>query len=223
MLNEFFPHIFCINLNRRPDRLEEFTDMAKHHGFDFTRWEATDGRLLKHPNGQPMEENERRQMELACKISHLRLIRHAKEEGLGWILIFEDDARLVEGYERLLKGLFTTGPYGNLYFSRNNNNQYSWNWDMFYLGFNDINKTAEPLGNNIVRVRTGFTTHAYAVNFPAYDKIIEAFDYRGQADVLYADYIHPLGNSYAISPNIAYQADGFSDITLKDENYTQLR
>ncbi len=220
MLNNLFPHIFCINLARRPDRLEEFTDMAKHHGFDFTRWEATDGRKLVHPNGQPMEENDRRQMELACKISHARLIRHAKDQGLNRILIFEDDARLVEGFERQLKGLFSLGYYGNLFFTEKLGFR---EWEMLYLGFNDINKTAEQVLPNIVRVRTGFTTHAYAVNYHAYDKILDALDYRGQADVLYADYIHPLGNSYAISPNIAYQADGFSDITLKEENYKELR
>jgi hypothetical protein len=91
---------------------------------------------------------------------------------------------------------------------------------MLYLGVNDINGTKEILTDNICRIRTGFTTHAYAINSTAYDLALNAFDMRGQADVLYADYIHPLGHSYAFHPNICHQADGFSDITLKDEKYT---
>lgn len=216
MLNNYFDQIFCINLDRRPDRLEKFTEMANHLGFTFNRWPAVDGLELRHPNGQIMEENERRNMELACKLSHKRLIRYAKEVGYHSIMIFEDDARLNEFNYPLLKYVLSGDEFHT---ELNGVDQ----WHMFYLGFNDINKTKEDLGNNICRIRTGFTTHAYAVHNSAYDLLLNALDYRGQADVLYADYIHPLGHSYAINPNIAYQEDGFSDITLKEESYHQLK
>lgn len=218
MLNKYFDAIFCINLDRRPDRLSSFTDMAQKFGFTFQRWSSVDGKELKHPNGQMMEENERRNMELACKLSHLRLLRYAKEEGYQNVLIFEDDARIHERSFPLFKYAISEliPDSTGVTFTRD--------WDMLYLGVNHINPP-EDLGadSNLVRVVTGFTTHAYAVNHTAYDLLISALDYRGQADVLYADYIHPLGHSYAISPNIAYQEDGFSDITLKEESYKQLK
>lgn len=206
MLNNYFDQVFCINLDRRPERLQRFSEMADKFGFTFTRWPAVDGKLLYHPNGVMMEENERRNMELACKLSHARIIRYAKDQGYRSILIFEDDAIISEKLFGLMDHI-----------------DLSEDWQMFYLGFHDINKSKEDLGNNLCRIRTGFTTHAYAVNSNAYDLLLSALDYRGQADVLYADYIHPLGHSYAINPNICYQADGYSDITLKEENYHQLK
>ena len=187
-----------------------------------------DGKLLLHPNGQMMEENERRNMELACKLSHLRLIKYAKDKGYKNILIFEDDARLVDGFIDKLESIVQRVTNGKLFFFDGHfqtmeivikNAPF---WQMLYLGVNHINPPVE-IDGNLCRVITGFTTHAYAVNCTAYDLLLSALDYRGQADVLYADYIHPLGHSYAISPNIAYQEDGFSDITLKEESYKQLK
>lgn len=223
MLNEYFPHIFCINLDRRADRLERFDTMAQANNFTYTRWPAVDGRELKNPIGGMMEENDRRQMELACKISHARLIRHAMTEGLPWILVFEDDAVLADGWEDKVKASLMRHTYTmsvNIYESPS---EFNGGWHMLYFGVNDINGTKEILNDRICRIRTGFTTHAYAIHHSAYELALRAFDLRGQADVLYADYIHPLGHSYSFHPNIAYQEDGFSDITLKDENYMQLR
>lgn len=227
MLNKYFDAIFCINLDRRSDRLERFAEMARKFNFTFHRWPAVDGLELKHPNGNIMEENERRNMELACKLSHLRLLKYAKLEGLRNILIFEDDARLTadsihkiskvvipQVYATLLRGV---DDESKSYLSMNPE------WHMLYLGVNDINKTKEIITDDLARIRTGFTTHSYAVNHIAYDMLINALEFRGQADVLYADYIHPLCKSYAIHPNVAYQEDGFSDITLKEESYQQLK
>ncbi len=222
MLNDYFPHIFCINLDRREDRLARFDAMAKANKFEYTRWPAVDGRELKSPIGGLMEENERRQMELACKISHARLIRHALKEGLPWILVFEDDAVLREGWEEYLKESLLRNHYGIPIIDP----RHKWRkqfWHMLYLGVNDINGTKEVLNERICRIYTGFTTHAYAIHHSAYELALDAFDLRGQADVLYADHIHPLGHSYAFHPNIAYQADGFSDITLNNESYQQLK
>jgi GR25 family glycosyltransferase involved in LPS biosynthesis len=218
MLNDYFPHIFCINLDRREDRLARFDAMAKANDFTYTRWPAVDGRELRDPNGNLMEENERRRMELACKVSHARLIRYAKSQGMSHILVFEDDAVLDKGWEAKIHEPLFPSTYG--LGIEINETHCTADWHMLYLGVNDINGTKEILTDNICRIRTGFTTHAYAINSTAYDLALNAFDMRGQADVLYADYIHPLGHSYAFHPNICHQADGFSDITLKDEKYT---
>lgn len=227
MLNEIFDAVFCINLDRRPDRLERFTAMAKELHFTFTRWQAVDSKVLKHPNGMIMEENERRNNELACKLSHLRLLKYAKEKKYSSILIFEDDAVINQSLIPILDSITSlTKDYDeprDFKFELYQSGIKIQHWHMLYLGVNDINKTKEKITENIYRIYTGFTTHAYAVNSIAYDILIEALEYRGQADVLYADYVHPLGKSYCIHPNIVYQEDGFSDITEKEESYQQLK
>jgi GR25 family glycosyltransferase involved in LPS biosynthesis len=206
MLNGYFDNIYCLNLSHRTDRWKSFSDLSRSNGFSVERFEAVNGAELKNGLGNIMEENPRRNSELACKIGHLRIIRDAKRKGYESILILEDDLRLRSNWENIFRHAYDGLPA---------------DWELFYLGVNNINPSVE-VAPHLSRVRTGFTTHAYAVHRRAFDLIIEAFDYRGQADVLLADYIHPRGNSYCISPNIAIQASGFSDITNKIETYSQL-
>lgn len=206
MLNGYFDNIYCLNLAHRADRWKSFSRRAKEAGFTVERFEAINGAELKNGLGSIMEENPRRNSELACKIGHLRIIRDAKAKGYRSILILEDDLVLRPNWENIFRHAYAGLPDS---------------WEMFYLGVNNLNPAVE-IAPHLSRIRTGFTTHAYAVHSRAYDTIIEAFDFRGQADVLYADYLHPRGNSYCVSPNIAIQEAGHSDITNKIEIYNQL-
>lgn len=201
-----FENLYCLNLDRRKDRLQQFVKLMARMGWDFQRWPAVDAKHLKHPNGQIMEENARRNAELACKMGHLRMIRDAKQNGYKSVLIMEDDAQLIPGRQLILDNAIHDLPE---------------DWEMFYLGVNHINKNQEALTSSLSRVRTGFTTHAYAVHSRAYDRIIETLDLRNQVDVLYADYMHPRGHSYCTRENIFTQRAGISDIINKKVNYAK--
>jgi GR25 family glycosyltransferase involved in LPS biosynthesis len=195
-----------INLERRPDRLQKFESQPIPYQVKLFR--AIDGQELRNGLGQLQEENQRRNNELACKLSHMRLLRYAHQQhmqgnGHEMIMVFEDDAELLPGWQGYLERAMQELPDG---------------WHMLYLGVNNINP-AEIFSNHLKKITTGFTTHAYIIHSRAYLLAMDALDNRGQVDVLYADHIHTLGKSFCCRDQVAGQREGMSDITLNHEKY----
>jgi len=208
MINTLFPHIYVINLERRKDRRDEIHFMAEQQRWhrSYLLWPAVDA-LQLHINGQPMEENPRRQAELACKVSHARVIRDALLSDYEYILVLEDDAVIdIDGFDRLQQAFLEMEEVDP-------------GWHMFYLGANDINDTKEQAGFACFRLFTAYTTHAYVIHRRAYLMALDALDLRGQADVLFAEYITSQGHSYTVFPYVATQREGISDITGANETY----
>jgi GR25 family glycosyltransferase involved in LPS biosynthesis len=67
--------LYVINLDHRKDRLDEFLDSAKNQPFNIYRFSA-----VKHTKGF-----------FGCGLSHLSLIKYAKENNLPYIIVAEDD------------------------------------------------------------------------------------------------------------------------------------
>ena len=92
-------HIYCINLDRRPDRLAkaqaefDLNDIGEVEIFRATdgRASAPEGILISKP-------------EWGCSDSHIRIWRDVVQNGYECALIFEDDVILV--YPFLCSGLF---------------------------------------------------------------------------------------------------------------------
>jgi hypothetical protein len=67
--------LYVINLDHRKDRLDEFLCSAKNQPFNVYRFSA-----VKHSKGY-----------FGCGLSHLSLIKYAKENNLPYIIVVEDD------------------------------------------------------------------------------------------------------------------------------------
>lgn len=92
--------IYCINLNRRPERWERM--QARFYGLHWKvrRMQAIDARYMsvqsfckKYQNrpqvaGSPKTDTQ----SIACALSHINCIRHAQRMEYGRILVLEDDA-----------------------------------------------------------------------------------------------------------------------------------
>ncbi len=211
-MNEFFDQIYCINLLRRTDRLESFTQQAQILGFTFRLVEAIDALKLHDAEGFDMEVNRQRQHELACKISHARVLRDAQKNNYKTILILEDDAVLKDNtpihVEEAMEAI----------------ERRSIDWQMLYFGYSfyNLRPIKIPIDNNLVKLPAALTTHAYAVNCKYIPEFLDVLDYRGPIDNLYRDFIHPQGKTYGIDPVIATQAAGFSDIQGREMDYKTL-
>jgi GR25 family glycosyltransferase involved in LPS biosynthesis len=68
--------LYVINLDHRTDRLEEFLNSAGDQPFNVYKFSA-----IKHSKGY-----------FGCGLSHLSLIKYAKENNLPYIIVVEDDA-----------------------------------------------------------------------------------------------------------------------------------
>lgn len=197
---KYFDKVYCINMDKRPDRWEQAQIEFKKLGIenDVIRW--------------PGVENE--DGNLGCTLSHLSLIKHCKKNNFKKVLIFEDDVLFVENNTNKLKEAF-----GELF--------QIGNWDLFYIGSTiDPNVGRfNRVTDNILRTNFAYTTHAYAVNSQAFDLMINAWENtiktgHNIVDTTLCRQIVSRGKSFVMDPIYAIQQPGFSDIGKGDiESY----
>jgi len=202
ILNDFFDKVFVINLDHRIDRWEKVVDRFKSINLnDYERFSA-----IKSQEGWE-----------GCKLSHLSIIKIAKERGYKNFIVFEDDFLLHDNFENLLKDTLSQLPN---------------NWDMFYLGGNtSYSKYKELISPNIIKLDSVLTTHCYAMKETLYDRVLNEANkmspqrdfFRGQAiDVYYSQFICKDSNVYIAEPMLCYQEEGYSDIEKKIMNYKNM-
>ena len=190
-----FEHLKCymINMDEHPGRWEAFDQEAKKYGINYERFAG-----IKINGGQTRIDRES-----GCRASHMTIIQQAKDAGLPYVMIFEDDAVIDERLSEL-------EPFAQEFMQNNA-------WDFFYYGCNH-NDIFEPVNEHIIRVRKAWTTHAYLVHARAYDKILAFKDTMEPVDVIYTT-IHLENNSYCIYPRMIFQRAGQSYILDQPMNY----
>lgn len=93
-------------------------------------------------------------------------------------------------------------------------------WELCYLGAN-ITGVVERYSDNLFKMNGGWTTHAVIYNNPK--KICEDyFDTNHMFDDWLSTQIHPRGNTYIISPMIAWQRVHKSSLWNHVADYTHL-
>lgn len=207
-----FSKVFCINLERRPDRLAQAKSEFEKHGFldqvEFIK--AVDGEKLDIPNVKTLDNGNSRP-ETGCILSHLKVIHSAQSKGLDNYLIFEDDVELLDNFGPLLSEFIKQVPQ---------------DWDFLYFGGNHQGGFAH-ISENVARIYKTYTTHAFAVNHTVFNEVEDALvrastNEGGKTDVSIS-LLHKKFNSYVFRPHLAFQRSGYSDITQREENYDFLK
>jgi hypothetical protein len=203
MLDKIFDKIYCINLDRRPDRWENVQKEFKRIGIEnVERFPAVDGKKLSINNTSLVPGN------VGCVLSHLEITKKAKELGLKNYLVFEDDVQFHKDFKKLFDKFY---------------NQVPTDWDMIYFGGNNVVDRPLKVSENIVKIFNTYTTHSLVVKNTMYDVIIEILPgLKKPIDVYYAD-LQKSFNCYCFSPRIVWQVDGISDIQDKEVKYPFLR
>ena len=199
-LNEYFEHIYCINLDKRIDRWEECQIQFEKHSLDVERFSAIDGSIIEN-------DTKLANGELGILRTHIELIKDAKEKGYKNILILEDDVEFDDDLNQNFTSII---------------NQIPNNWIMLYLGANHVGGVIQ-ISENICQIIHSYAIHAFAINSDLFDLIINGLPkYKKPVDVFYAE-LQPLFPSYVIRPHLAWQRESFSDIQGGIMNYYFLR
>ena len=135
-----------------------------------------------------------------CLESHLNLINESVKNKDDNLLILEDD-------------VYFTRPFKNI-------PEPPKNWDMLYFG-GTVNRLIDKVENGWTKMCC-YTTHAYMVNLnnkELIEEINKADEYDGEIDKYYLDKIHKKFNCYMMTPMIAIQRSGYSDIEKRMVNY----
>jgi len=195
---QYFDKIFLINLDKRLDRLERCNILfGKHNILDLV--ERFSGVIPVDDGNIPFTpDTEKIKIPLyGCLLSHINIIKKAKENKWKSVLIFEDDVDLinVDSIEKSINQLKTK------------------DWSLFYLGTN-LHIPLERADDNLLRLKRGFATHAIAYHESFYDYYLEHFN-KGLIsiiDVWLAEYGQENFPCYCTYPITAVQISNHSDI-----------
>jgi glycosyl transferase family 25 len=203
-LNEYFDKIYCINLDKRPDRWDKCSKLFSSNNLEVERFSAIDkinliGRNVNIKHG-----------EFACLLSHMAVLNMAKNNNYNKILIFEDDVSFEDDISNVFK---------------NNIDKVPDNWKMLYFGGNH-QFGLDQIDDNIYKLKGSYTTHAYAIKCDIIPDIVKTIEPANvPIDVYYAN-MHRIYPSFLIkngNKHIAWQSDNYSDINDSECDYSFLK
>ncbi len=200
MLNDFFDKIYCINLDRRPDRWVECQTEFDKLNLIVERVSAIDGTNIT--NNTRLKNGA-----LALSLTVNNIIADAIEKKYNKILILEDDIEFTENinvFNEEIKHLPS-------------------DWDLLYFGGNhNLHAGASapiPVNDYFRRLHNTYSTHAIGINSSGFKLIEEKIRLAiKEIDVLYAE-IQKTNNVYCFNKLLATQRDSFSDIENVRVNY----
>lgn len=216
-INKYFDGIYCINLDRRPDRWEESClPQFKKLNLHVVRFSACDGKTeLELGHGDVYNA------ELAGSISHLKAIKKAKESGVKKLLLLEDDVIFHDNISDMFNNTIDNVPK---------------DWDILFFGGNHVGGM-KPIANGVSKLGGSYAIHACGIKDTSFDimithlernidKVMKNMETRFKPSVA-ADYflaqIHRNLNVYCFVPHLAWQKDGHSDIQDAYMNYEFLK
>jgi len=207
-LSDYFDAVFCINLERRNDRLARAKQEFEKHGIQVEFITGVDGLTINIPKMTSTDGQIVSRGDIGCALSHLKVAQIAQERNLKKYLVFEDDAQLKDDFNTLFPVFYKQVPedYQFLYFGGNHNGGLM------------------MVSENIARIYRTFTTHAYVVNGnEPRDAIIEVLSKENEkVDIAIAS-LHHKFRSYCFRPHIAFQRASYSDILERHTDYQHLR
>ena len=159
-MNEFFDHIFCVNLDRRPDKWELCLKEFAKWDLNVERFSAIDGTLhwkIEHkvPPGS-----------IGNCLSKIKIIELSKERKYKSVLILEDDVEFQDDFRhKFLKW----------------SNEVPKDWDMLWIGGNHNWVRDIPLfAPHLIRITNTYATHAFALRDTIYDAVLNKLRYRSR-------------------------------------------
>jgi len=198
-LTKYFDKIYCINLDKRPDRYENVLKEFNKFGIiNVERFAGVDGSLLQS-NGIISNG------EIGILETHISIIKKAKENSLKNVLIMEDDVYFTDEIYKVDEYIKEVPS----------------DWDFLYFGGNHA-YGQPPLRINDKILKLNFTValQCVAIKSTVFDEILELLPKHNiQVDGCYG-HLHKKYNAYSFYPNIAKQTKGFSDIQNKFVDYS---
>lgn len=199
MIN-FVDKIYCVNLDRRPDRWKYASAQFEAAGLKVERFAAIDSQDFKI-------EYPTKPGACGCALSHYFLIERAKMLGFKTVMIFEDDIELKPRFISELEKCIVELPE---------------DWDMLYLGGSHREKPTK-VTDSIYKVSKTLTTHAYIMRSTMFDRTISLLKNIEQpVDGIYAD-LQKEFNVYLTNPPLAWQREDFSDIEGRKMSYEWIK
>jgi GR25 family glycosyltransferase involved in LPS biosynthesis len=202
-----FDKVFCINLDRRPDRMLHFEEQVKKHNLgEFERVSAVDGSdVYKNTYYNNLLPGE-----VGVILSNKKILETSIEKRYETILIVEDDCLFHENVKNI----------GHMF------NYLPKDWDMLYFGGNHnlhIGKNPpEKINEFFSKLHSTYSAHIVGLKLKIYQDILDEISKLDKPlDVVYSEFQKKY-NAISFSPGITSQLTNFSDIQNKIVDYNWL-
>lgn len=202
-INEALPYKVCINLDRRPDRWQQMLRKFDRHGIhSVQRFPAVDGNTLNIPANWIHTAGA-----YGCLLSHLQVIKDARQLGVSSVLIFEDDVVFQADFQKRFIASVMQLPS---------------DWDMLFFGA--LHKD-EPIkvSKNIVRITKANSTYAYALRDTVFDDFIEINSQAQEVLDINTFVLQRQRNCYCVTPHLAWVETDYSDAQQRLERHWYLQ
>lgn len=141
-----------------------------------------------------------------CLLSHVQVVRAAREAGAASVLIFEDDAV----FDPQFKEKFST--FGK---------EVPADWDMLYLGA--LHKDAPiKVSEHVSRITKANSTFAYAIRNTVFDEFIELNSRAEHVLDMNSYLLQAHFNCYCFMPNLVWVESEYSDVQNRLEHHWYL-
>jgi hypothetical protein len=202
-----FDKTFCVNLERRPDRLENFQNQVNTYNLgEYEVYKAVDGLELD----KSKYNTNLRNGEIGLILTIIDIIKFSKNNNLNNVLIIEDDCEFTSEIN-FIDSYFEKLPsdWDMLYFGGNHNTHMGWQQPII------INDKVRKLVNT-------YSTHFVLIRNTVYDHILEILPKLSEPlDITYTR-LQKIFNVYCFYPVIATQKVDYSDIQNSVTNYTDI-
>lgn len=201
---KYFDNTYCITLDARKDRWEQAKEEFGKNNIIAEKVSAIDGSKLNLNFPSEIKEGA-----VGCSLSHLYIMKMAKQLGLSNYLVLEDDVKFIDNFIEIFPHIM---------------NQVPSDWDMLYLGGQHIHgRNIQRVTENIYKCEYTLTTHSFAVKNTVYDLFIDKLiDITKPCDVHFAEE-HKNINAYVCIPHLTWQRQGYSDVEKQNVDYEFLK
>jgi len=203
---------FVVNLETRPDNLELIKKEMDYIGWDFEKFNAVN-----------------RNSYMGCTLSHLEIIKIAKERGYDRVMVIEDDCvfmpyakSLLDDIEKQIEGIefgvFNITPTLNR--KLNSSDKYDLLLDITNLPPKEEHHS-ETFATNILIYDKSVYDEMFNIASTAFT---ESGDYYFPIDGYLVNFIYPKFQSYCAALPIAPQRNSYSDVShgMYNNFYTQI-
>lgn len=197
-----FPSKVCINLDRRPERWQRIQRAFTAHGIESVqRFSATDGNDVALPHDWIHSAGA-----YGCLLSHVQVVREARDAGAASVLIFEDDVVFDPQFKEKFASFIQELPA---------------DWDMLFLGA--LHKD-EPVvvSEHVARITKANSTFAYAIRNTVFDAFLDLNSRAEHVLDMNSYVLQERFNCYCFMPNLVWVESEYSDVQNRLENHWYL-
>lgn len=166
------------------------------------RFSAVDGQRLTVPHNWSNTPGA-----YGCLLSHLHVVREARELGAPSVLIFEDDVV----FDTHLQDNFST------YFR-----QIPSNWDMLHFGVMHLDEPIK-ISKNVNQIRRAYSTYTYALKHTVFDAFIELNSKASTAVDVNNLVLQTERACYCFTPHLTWVENGCSDVQERQKDHWYLQ